>query len=161
MKAAQHENRTDRMPPPLFRFAGLPLDGYRMLVAEDDALIAEALCATIRDAGGEIVGPAAGLRAAMRLAACEPIDCAVIDMGLDDGDAAPLVDLLLSEAVPIILATAADREALPRAYWRLHRLRKPYSPAMLVDCALVALGDGGLVASGDQIRPASGLDGSA
>ncbi|WP_419825547.1 response regulator [Sphingomonas sp.] len=148
------------MPPPLFRFAGRALDGYRLLVAEDDVLTADALCATIRDAGGEVVGPTGSLADAVRLATCEPIDCAIVDMGLDGGQATPLVDLLLSEAVPIILATAAERDELPRAYWRLHLLRKPYSPATLVDCAMLALGDGGLIAPG-QIRPASGLDGSA
>jgi DNA-binding response OmpR family regulator len=141
--------------PPLFRFAGPALDGYRLLVVEDDLLIAEWVCATIRDAGGEVVGPASSVAEASRLAASEPIDCAVVDLGLEDGQAGPLIELLASEAVPVVLATGAAREDIPRAYWRFIRLPKPYDAAAIVDCALAALGQADTAMRDDRVSPAS------
>src|SRR5215213_6916651 len=59
--------------------------GRRALVAEDEALIAMDVEAALRRAGWEVVGPVSRAADAARLAAREPLDAAVLDIGLGGG----------------------------------------------------------------------------
>jgi hypothetical protein len=58
----------------MHKAADKPLHGSRILVAEDDVLIAFEIVTTLRVAGAEVLGPALSLARALELAATERFD---------------------------------------------------------------------------------------
>lgn len=94
----------------------------RILVAEDEFLVAAMLQQILEDLGFECAGPCGTLSQALAMARTEPLDAAIVDLNLVDEDASPLVDVLLERNVPVGLSTGlsadgdlhSDRGALPR-----------------------------------------------
>ncbi|MBN2739870.1 MAG: hypothetical protein JXR35_03110 [Rhodobacteraceae bacterium] len=89
------------------------LQGGKVLVAEDEMLIAYDIAYSIEEAGGTLIGPVATLANARRLCASDQVDAAVLDMNLLDGNAEPLVSELRALHIPVIVNTA---ERLPLAF---------------------------------------------
>lgn len=106
---------------------GRPLLGCKVLLVEDEYLIACDTAILLREAGAEVVGPAGGLAQARALAAREPrLDGAVLDVQLGDGMVCPLVPELAARGVPVLLATGYERDVLPPALVGLPHLAKPF-----------------------------------
>ncbi len=59
-----------------------PLQGARILVAEDDAILAYDMEDLLRNAGADVVGPARMLADALALARSASLSCAVLDVNL-------------------------------------------------------------------------------
>ncbi|WP_417808841.1 hypothetical protein [Thioclava sp.] len=89
------------------------LQGCKVLVAEDEMLIAYDIAYSIEEAGGTVVGPVATLANARRLCASDQVDAAVLDMNLLDGNSEALVGELSARHIPVIVNTA---ERLPLAF---------------------------------------------
>ena len=83
--------------------------GRRVLVAEDEFVIALEIGDTLRRAGYEVVGPAATAGEAARLAAEGPLDAAVLDLGLRDGTAIAAADALAARGVPFVFLSGYGR----------------------------------------------------
>ena len=94
------------------------LCGRRVLVAEDDPLIAAELHETLSDLGAEVVGPVPTVRAAMAALEAGPPDVAVLDVDLRDASSAPIVDLLRAASVPHVLVTGYSRDLLDHSCLR-------------------------------------------
>jgi DNA-binding NarL/FixJ family response regulator len=114
----------------------------RILVVEDDYLVALEAEHRLVQAGFDVVGIAGTAEEALAKAAAEKPELAIMDInlgGIRDGvDAA--IELLAKFGIPSIFASAyGDRETRDRAARAnpLGWLEKPYSPESLV--ALVAL----------------------
>ena len=104
------------------------LQNCRILVAEDQYLIAAEIAQTLSDAGAETLGPVSRVGDALRLIAAEDrIDGALLDVNLGSEAVWPVVDALLARSVPLVLATGYDAGAIPRAYAHLPRCEKPAS----------------------------------
>jgi len=90
----------DRRP-----FRGLA--GRRVLIAEDELLVAMEVAQTLRDLGCEVLGPAATVEEALRLAQAEAgtIDAAVLDVNLAGRPSFPAADILAGQGVPVVFAT--------------------------------------------------------
>ena len=117
------------------------LRGKRILVVEDNLLVAMDVEATLQAAGCEIVGPAARLDVALDLARAERLDGAVLDVNLDGLSAFPVADLLVERAVPIVLATGYDTEiVVPERYRGMPNVQKPFSSVQLRDLLNNVLG---------------------
>lgn len=67
---------------------GQALKGVRVLVAEDEYLMADALCGELQTSGAQIIGPVAQMEAALSLAPGDNIDAAALDINL--GRAKPI-----------------------------------------------------------------------
>ncbi|AUX78607.1 response regulator [Sinorhizobium fredii] len=80
----------------------LPLAGARILVAEDEILIALDMEAAFRDAGADIVGPCMTLEAALDAARNEPLSLAVLDIRLGDVTTENISDLLAERGIPFL-----------------------------------------------------------
>ncbi len=105
----------------------------RVLVAEDEYVIAEEVAAVLAGAGAEVLGPVATVAEALRLAAAEGrLDAALLDVSLRGKAIWPVVDALLARGVPVVLATGYDASALPQAYAHLPRCEKPTSGRDLI-----------------------------
>lgn len=120
----------------------MPLNGRKILLVEDEYLIADDLAALLREAHAEIIGPAASLPKAMRLATdTEQIDAAVLDINLRGVNVFPLADELRSRGVPIMFLTGYGANNIPADYLAITRCEKPMGTASVIE-ALRAMLDG-------------------
>jgi two-component SAPR family response regulator len=78
-----------------------------------------------------IVGPAAKLETALRLALDGGFDIAILDVTLRGGKVYPVAEQLLARSIPFVLASGYGDWALPDALQGQRRLMKPFTPAML------------------------------
>lgn len=102
------------------------LANRRVLVAEDEYLIAEEIATVLGDAGAEALGPVPRIADALRLLAAESrIDGALLDVNLGGEAVWPVVDALLARGVPVVLASGYDASAIPATYAHLPRCQKP------------------------------------
>src|SRR3954463_7544686 len=87
----------------------------RILVVEDEALIAMDLERIVRCAGCEVLGPVGRAEEALRLAAGGRPDAAILDIKLSDGDSFAVADALARRRVPFVFVTGsgAGRRAPP------------------------------------------------
>ena len=101
------------------------LEGKRVLVIEDNHLIAEALCDAMRAAGAVPVGPAGTPAEAIKRATHEELDGALLAVQLQEGDGRQVADYLRSRMVPVVLVSGYGRSSRdPRLQDRSY-LRKP------------------------------------
>jgi CheY-like chemotaxis protein len=102
------------------------LRGRRLLVVEDEYLIAADLALALDDGGAEVVGPAGSVEDALELIAAQsPLDAAVLDINLGNERAYPIADALRERGVPFIFATGYDPWIIPQAYRDVPRCNKP------------------------------------
>ena len=84
------------------------LNYVSVLVVEDQTFIALDLALAVEDAGGKVVGPAAGCEEAMALLSTGIVGAAILDVNLVDGDCSVLVEALLGLDVPFMIHTAVN-----------------------------------------------------
>src|SRR5947209_6584407 len=93
------------------------LRGRRILVVEDEYIIACEIADLLSDAGADVLGPVPDVGAAMQLIAQEQlIDGALLDVNLKNERVWPIADALRARHVPVVLATGYDKDAIPAAY---------------------------------------------
>ncbi len=105
------------------------LAGLRVLVVEDEMLIALLIEDVLVEMGCVVVGPVSGLEEALRLArdVAIPISIAFLDVTIRGGLVFPVADALMARNVPFILASGYGAWALPEHLRALPRLSKPFS----------------------------------
>jgi DNA-binding response OmpR family regulator len=108
----------------------------KILVVEDDALIAMELGERLADMGYEVLGPAHSIAEAEALLARETPDGALLDGSLAGGvSSVPLGLLLLSKSVRVAFCTGYDRvKDAPPELAKAPVLTKPVSDADIKDC---------------------------
>lgn len=111
-----------------------PLAQRRILVVEDEALLAELLCEELAGVGAVVVGPAATVQHALEMIAAEArLDAAILDVNLAGDCAEPVAALLEARKVPVLLTTGYDAAGLPPSMAQLACWRKPSTFEALVD----------------------------
>ncbi len=102
------------------------LRNCRILVVEDEYMLADELETELSGSGATVVGPAGNLADAMALLhSGEHLDGAVLDVNLGGEMVYPVADLLMARGVPIVLTTGYDRSAIPDRYADVARCEKP------------------------------------
>jgi DNA-binding response OmpR family regulator len=99
----------------------------RILVVEDEAMIAMLVEDMVLDFGSEVVGPAAKMEEALRLASHALLDAAILDVNVGGAVVFPVADVLRSRGVPIIFATGYGSSKLPTRFQNDPALAKPFS----------------------------------
>jgi CheY-like chemotaxis protein len=115
--------------------AGRPLTGMKLLVVEDEALIAMEVEEMITGLGAEVVGSFSRVRDALDALECEAVAGAILDIHLDGETTLRLVDVLLERGCPILFVTGGALESIPESYRQLPRLSKPFNQAELESSA--------------------------
>jgi DNA-binding response OmpR family regulator len=101
--------------------------GCRVLVVEDDMLIAVAIEEVLHALNCQVVGPAASLEKALKLAQGESFDVAILDVTIRGGKVHPVAELLLARGIPFVFASGYGDWALPEALRDQPRLMKPFT----------------------------------
>jgi DNA-binding response OmpR family regulator len=103
------------------------LAGRRILVVEDDMLIAVFIEAALQDLGCTVVGPASRLDRALQLATEEMFDAAILDVTIRGGQVFTVAEHLRSRGIPFVLASGYGDWALPASLQGHSRLTKPFT----------------------------------
>ena len=109
------------------------LKGLRVLVAEDEAIIAFELEAFLTEAGAEVLGPSYDLDNALDLAGDEGLSAAVLDIRLGKDTIAPVARLLTERGIPFVFYSGQIDNDPILAEWPTSTLvSKPASPRVVV-----------------------------
>jgi len=104
------------------------LKGLRVLVVEDEALVAMNLEMTLEDFGCQIIGPAYRFEAAANMAATvENADAAILDVNLSGIPAFGIAEILAARDIPFLFATGYGKEGIPGQWHDRPILQKPYT----------------------------------
>jgi CheY-like chemotaxis protein len=106
---------------------GRLLSGVKLLVVEDEALIAMEVEEMIAGLGAEVVGSFSRVTDALQALERETVAGAILDIQLDGETTLGLVDVLLERGCPILFVTGGGPESIPETYRQLPRLSKPFN----------------------------------
>ncbi len=101
------------------------LKGLRILVAEDEYLLADDVCDALMQAGAHVVGPVPSVDGAARLIEGEAIDAALLDINLRGEMVFAIADMLSAQGVPFAFLTGYDPATLPERYASVRAIQKP------------------------------------
>jgi two-component SAPR family response regulator len=109
------------------------LKGLRVLIIEDQFLIAEEMSRAVRSLGGQVVGPLGTLEAAGEAIDKGAFDVAVLDVNLHGEMAFPLAEKLESRGAHFVFATGYEDWTIPEGFRQRPCLRKPVTARRLAD----------------------------
>ena len=98
----------------------------RVLIVEDEALLAMELEDLLTALGHEVIGQAARIDVAMRLARESDFDFAVLDINVAGSKSFPVADILRERGIPFAFATGYGAQGLLDGYRQFPALQKPY-----------------------------------
>jgi DNA-binding response OmpR family regulator len=109
------------------------LQGRRLLVVEDDYVLAQELKADLEAQGAEVLGPVPDLASARDLLTASPApDAALLDINLGGEMVYPLADALRGLGILVAFITGYEASAVPGAYAHVPRFEKPVDPSRVV-----------------------------
>jgi len=112
----------------------------RILVAEDEPIVAFDLCDTVQEAGYEVEGPHRDISSAMLAFQKQKPDLAILDVQLGDNVVYPLAQKLADENVPIIFHSGQfSRDDVHERFPEATTLVKPCPPSSILDTVATAL----------------------
>lgn len=121
----------------------LPLSNRRILIVEDESLVAMLLETILEDMGCVTVGPIANIDDALALLAsdeAETLDGALLDVNVAGREVFPVADVLKARGVPFVFSTGYGQGGLPDE-WRTHAtIQKPFTESAVEQALMTALG---------------------
>lgn len=108
------------------------LEGIRVLVMEDEYLIADDLARALKAAGAVPVGPAPTVERAEELLTGTRVDAAILDLNLHGNMASGFVERLVATGLPCLIVSGYSEDAMPAAVEGVPRLEKPINPGAVV-----------------------------
>ncbi len=89
----------------------------RILLVEDNFIVALHLQRGLERLEYEVVGPASGVKEGVALATNADIDAAVLDVTLQDGDCSPIATVLKARSCPFLFATGHSDPPFGEGRW--------------------------------------------
>jgi DNA-binding response OmpR family regulator len=103
------------------------LDGLRVIIVEDEAMLALCLSEVVEDEGCVVAGVAETVAEARTLAATATFDVAIIDLHLRGQQAYDVAASIIRNGHAIIISTGSDASKVPAEFHEWPILRKPYN----------------------------------
>jgi CheY-like chemotaxis protein len=116
------------------------LAGLRLLVLEDEALVAMLIEDTLRDLGCVVIGPAGTVAHALDLVAQETINLALLDVNLGGERSYAVAEALAARGTPFVFVTGYGATGVDKRYRRVPVLQKPFDHGQLERTVAAALG---------------------
>ncbi|AXK73735.1 response regulator [Lysobacter sp. TY2-98] len=118
---------TPRCDAPIARLRGL-----RVLVVEDEYLVADDLRRGLEMAGAHVLGPVPSVRLALDLlASSNAPDVAILDVNLGGEAVVPVADALIARGIRFVFATGYDGPVMPAAYRGIPCCERPFDLAAI------------------------------
>lgn len=116
------------------------LAGKRVLIVEDEMLVALMIEDFLMDFGCRVLGPYGCVAGALDAARTEEFDLAVLDVNLDGEQVYPVAEMLTERHIPFLFLSGYGDEAIPagRSDWKV--CAKPFKGADLAGMLVAALG---------------------
>lgn len=108
--------------------------GQRLLVVEDELLVALDVESILSEAGLDVVGPASSAAEALKLIADTPPDAALLDANLSGEPIDAVAQALGERRIPFAYVTGYGRESLPPAH-PAPIVPKPFDAELLLAAA--------------------------
>lgn len=104
------------------------LDGRRILVVEDESLVAMLLETILQDMGCDAIGPAATVEAGLELAQdAQAPDAALLDVNVAGRPVFPVAEALQARGVPFVFSTGYGEGGLPEEWRGQRTIQKPFT----------------------------------
>ena len=108
-----------------------PAGKPRVLLVEDEALVAMMIQECLAEFGYQVVGPISTATEAATKAREGHFEAAVLDINLGDGAAYPIADVLTARGVPFVFVTGYDADSVEPRFRNVPVLQKPIERDML------------------------------
>ncbi len=118
-----------------------PLSARRVLLVEDEALVAMLLETILEDMGCVPVGPAGTVEEGLAMVADPaPLDAALLDVNVAGRQVFPIAEALRARGVPFVFSTGYGESGLPDE-WRGHpTVQKPFTESAIRAALMQAMG---------------------
>lgn len=100
--------------------------GLRVLLVEDENLVALLLEDMLAELGHTVVGPVARLDKALEMVQGGAFDVAILDVNINGGEAYPIADALAARGIPFVFSTGYGKKSLREPYSDRPTLQKPF-----------------------------------
>ena len=118
----------DQGSPGLDRHVGSKrLEGKRILVVEDESLLAMDIAGQLEDAGAIVIGPAGTAAAALSLIEQYRFHGALLDANLAGNPVDDIAAALVDNNIPFVFVSGYSRASLPKAFDAVELLSKPFN----------------------------------
>jgi PAS domain S-box-containing protein len=112
--------------------AGMKMSGGpRVLVVEDEALVAMMIQECLAEFGYQVIGPISTTTEAAAKAKDGQFEAAVLDINLGDGAVYPIADMLAARGVPFVFVTGYEADSVDSRFRNIPILQKPIERDML------------------------------
>ena len=118
------------------------MPGRRVLLVEDEAMIAMLVEDMLEDLGHELMTVATRLEEVLAAARNEAVDLAMLDLNLGGVLTYPAADVLMERDIPFVFATGYGSGGIKDAYSTRPTLQKPFNMDALEQAIGQALGRG-------------------
>ena len=98
----------------------------RVLLVEDESLVAIMVMDMLAHLGHEVIGPATRLQQAIEMAQREAFDLAILDINLQGTESYPVADVLAVRGIPFVFATGYESLRLRKPFADRPLLQKPF-----------------------------------
>jgi DNA-binding response OmpR family regulator len=115
----------------------------RILILEDEVLLAMDLADELESAGFEVIGPATSVSAALRLLETTPVDAAVLDINLGSENSEPVAIALSGAGTPFVVLSGNSRPHQPAVFHAAPFLPKPFLASDVVNLLSARLATAG------------------
>ena len=104
----------------------LRVTGLRVLVVEDENLVALLLEDMLAELGHTVIGPVARVKKALDMIQREEIDIAILDVNINGENTYSIADVLAARNVPFVFSTGYDKKTLHEPHQDRPILQKPF-----------------------------------
>jgi CheY-like chemotaxis protein len=111
----------------------MTFNGKRVLLVEDEPIIAMSVEDMLVDLGCVVIGPALSAAVAEKLARNEHLDAALLDINMGDGATYPIAAILRERNIPFSFATGYGSAGVRAGLRHVSVLAKPYTRESLAD----------------------------
>ena len=108
------------------------LGGLRILIVEDEMLVALESQAFVQRFGGIVVGPFARVPAALQAIERHAIDGAILDINVAGTSSFAVADVLRQRNIPFVFCTGYGRETVPQRFDGVAVIEKPLIPELVI-----------------------------
>ena len=114
--------------------------GRRVLIVEDESLVAMLLETILADLGCDVVGPESNIEDGLNVASgTATLDAALLDVNVAGQEIFPVAEALKARGVPFVFSTGYGEAGLPE-HWRGNpTVQKPFTEGAIRDALMAAL----------------------